>query len=338
MDLCKFIFRNPFLIASFRKEAGGRVLYQPGSIYWLSVAVGVLNSAMQASPLVIDTEPFEPKRALKTLEKYKVEVFFASPTTLSLMFQLPKIKKYNFSRLKYILSTGSRFGETLKTTMRDLLPKTTVLSFYGMTETTAPVTMELIHVGHPNAVGHLLPDSEIKIIDERGNVLGNGERGEIAIRKKEMFIGYYNDPDRTRETVDADGWIHSGDIGYFDDGGVLYVEDRKKDIILYRNTWVIPGDLEDKIEGLPGVKEVVVVGVPHEVDVEWPAAVVVKSAGSTVTEADVKNVVAKNFNEKSQLRGGVFFVDEIPKTYGGKYKRMEAKEIVIGLTQENVKK
>lgn len=257
-----------------------------------------------------------------------------SPTRLTAMLQVSNVKKFNLSKLRLIFSTGSLFGETLKQHVGKVLPHVTAISFYGSTETTTSISMEVIHLGHRNAVGHVLPGNQVKIVDQSGTALNNWQKGEILVKRDEMFHGYYNSPEKTRESVDEDGWLHTGDIGYFDGTGCLYIVDRIKDIILYRNFWVVPGALEDKIAALEGIKEVVVVGIPHEVDVEWPAAVVVKTKDSKVSEEDVKRVVAQNFSDTKQLRGGVFFVDSLPQTYSGKFKRLEVKKIAIGLFNE----
>lgn len=311
--------------------------FQPGSLYWASVILGMLSTTIRGATRIVNSDPFDPKRTLKIIEKYRVRILMVSPTRLTSMLQVQNLKKFHLSKLNFIFTTGSLFGETLKQQVRKNLPNTTVLSFYGSTETTTSISMEVIHLGHPNAVGHVLPGNQVKIIEKEGNAVNNWKKGEILVKRDEMFHGYYNAPEKTKESMDDDGWLHTGDIGYFDGTGCLYIVDRIKDIILYKNFWVVPGALEDKISALEGVKEVVVVGIPNEIDVEWPAALVARTKDSKVTEEDVKRLVADNFAETKQLRGGVFFVDSLPQTHSGKYKRLEARKIAIELSKRYCK-
>lgn len=251
------------------------------------------------------------------------------------MAQHPDVSKFDVSSLNVIVSAGSVLSDGLRARIMERIPDVSIFTFYGMSESTAAVTSGIVDGSRPGSVGQVAPGTQVKIIDEDGNALENEKQGEVLVRRNIMFAGYYNSPTKTKEAFDSDGWYHSGDVGYFDKDGHLYIIDRIKDIILYNNFWIAPAPLEDKIQSLNGVHECAVVGIPDEIAVDLPAAVVVKSTNSNVTEADVAKIIADNYADAKKLRGGVYFVESLPMTPSGKIKRREVKKIATELYKKS---
>lgn len=133
--------------------------------------------------------------------------------------------------------------------------------------------------------------------------------------------GYYNDQNSTMATIDKDGWLHSGDIGYYDEMGYFYIVDRLKELIKYKGYQVPPAELEAVLLTCPGIKDAVVIGVPNEEAGELPCAFVVKQDNSSLTTEEITKYVNERVSNHKHLRGGVRFVQEIPKTASGKILR-----------------
>ncbi|KAK8783580.1 hypothetical protein V5799_010057 [Amblyomma americanum] len=195
---------------------------------------------------------------------------------------------------------------------------------YGLSETIGFVCItEPETIGH-RSVGLPLPMVEYKIVDsEHGVALGPGDVGEITFRAPSLMRGYHNKPEATAEVIDQYGWFSSGDAGYYDSCGRLYVVERLKDMIKCLDQQVAPAEIESLLAQHPLVMEAAVVGIEHPDFGEAPTAFVVTapSVQGCVTEEELKRLVAEQAASHKHLHGGVVFVDHIPKTDTGKYMR-----------------
>lgn len=309
-----------------------------GSVYWISILRAVINTTLARNRRIITRETFTPETHMSYTQKYKPRYMVLSPTRLSLLFNHPDISKFDLSSLRIIATGGSVLYPSLLLRVKQVLPQVNIWCMYGASEVTNPICSGFAHPKHPASPGQVMHGNEIKIVDEQGNALENGQQGEIWVRRKIMFSGYYGTPEKRKEVIDEDGWFHTGDVGYFDDEGYIYIVDRIKDIILYKNFWVAPAPLEEKIMSLEGVEQAVVIGIPDEVCVDLPAAVVVRKNGSKVTEDEVKRVIADNYADAKHLRGGVFFAKEIPMTPNGKVKRLEVKKTILASLRPRIQR
>lgn len=229
------------------------------------------------------------------------------------------------------MSAGSILHAEVEIRMNKYLTNCQVYSGYGMSEATG-----IVSVNYPktkiDSVGQLAPGLCVKIIADDGTLCGINEDGEIVLDMKYKFIGYYDDDESTASTLDENGFLHSGDIGHFDEDGYLYVVDRKKDILKYMNYQISPSEIENTVLKHPGVKHVCVVGVPDVVCIDLPAAVVVRNTDDIeLNEGDIYDLVKSKLSDAKQLRGGVYFVDSIPMTPSGKLLRRLVREIVVNL-------
>jgi 4-coumarate--CoA ligase len=196
-----------------------------------------------------------------------------------------------------------------------------VVQGYGMTEL-SPVTHATPDgQGRPGTIGILVPDTECRVVDpDTGDDLGVGEDGEIWVRGPQVMRGYRNNPGATADTIDADGWLHTGDIGHVDANGHFTIVDRLKELIKYKGFQVPPAELEALVVTHPAVSDVAVIGIPDDEAGEVPKAFVVLQPGADATAEEIEAFVAERVAHFKQVRD-VEFVDAIPKSASGKILR-----------------
>ncbi|CAN6450173.1 unnamed protein product [Victoria cruziana] len=171
--------------------------------------------------------------------------------------------------------------------------------------------------------GTVVRNAELKLVDpDTGASLPRNQAGEICIRGNQIMKGYLNDPEATGRTIDKDGWLHTGDIGYVDEDEELFIVDRLKELIKYKGFQVAPAELEAMLLTHPAVADAAVVPMKDESAGEIPVAFVTKSKGSDVTEDDIKKFIAQQVVFYKKLHK-VFFVEAIPKAPSGKILRRE---------------
>lgn len=170
------------------------------------------------------------------------------------------------------------------------LPNGSVNNGYGLTETAAWVTVDFPKFSGSDSVGRLLNGYTVKIIDDQGNHCSVNEVGEIFIKDRYKFLGYYGNSELSREAFDSDGYFATGDVGYFDQNGLLYIVDRKKDAINYHD-WVWPSKIEEVLLESNCIEAACAVGVATDQVFELPTALVVVKDGATITEDEVSKMV-----------------------------------------------
>lgn len=182
------------------------------------------------------------------------------------------------------------------------------------------------------SAGVPVPNTEAKIIDvnddsKTSKGLGPNEKGELLIRGPQNMKCYLNNVDATNETITHDKWLRTGDLGYYDENGMIFITDRLKDLIKVKGFQVAPAELEEILRNHPKIIDAAVVGVAHEQWGEVPRAFVVKkNKTDTVSENELKEYVAKKVATFKQLHGGIVFMDDIPKNTTGKLLRRKLKE------------
>lgn len=173
------------------------------------------------------------------------------------------------------------------------------------------------------------PGTYAKVIDtETGKPLGPYQRGELCFKGDCIMKGYIGDKKATESTIDKSGWLHTGDIGYYDDDFEFFIVDRIKELIKYKGFQVPPAEIEALLLTHPKIKDAAVIGVPDEECGELPLAFVVKQTEGNLTEKEVIDFIAKKASPAKRLRGGVRFVDEIPKNPSGKILRRHLRDFV----------
>ncbi|XP_013418047.1 4-coumarate--CoA ligase 1 [Lingula anatina] len=270
---------------------------------------------------VVCISQFNPLLFLESIQKYRVRMLPCVPPMALLLAKHPIVDNYDLSCLEDILCAAAPLGVE---TERELKKRfnTEVGQGYGLTETSPCVSASPPTDRHPGASGVLMPNTECKVVDiETGKELGQDQDGELWFRGPQVMKGYLNNPQATAATVDKDGWLHTGDIGHYDSGHQLYIVERLKELIKYKGFQVPPAELEAVLLSHPAILDAAVVGIPDQEAGELPFAMVILKEGKKATKKEVADFVAGKLAPYKRLRGGVEFVDEIPKSASGKILR-----------------
>ncbi|WP_374527561.1 fatty acid--CoA ligase [Novosphingobium sp.] len=273
---------------------------------------------------------FEPTRVFDAVENRGVTRFFIVPAALQLLLNHPDCAKTDFSRIKYIMYGASPIPLDL---LRECIAMfgAEFVQNYGMTETTGTICVlppeDHTVEGNPRmrSAGKPLPGVEIVIRSPEGKILPQGEIGEIVTRSSSNMLGYWKLPEATASTMDADGWIATGDVGYMDADGYVYMYDRAKDMIITGAENVYPAEVESAIYGHPDVLEVAVIGVPDEKWGEAVKAVCVPKPGHTIDPQSIMDW-ARTRIAGFKVPKSVDVIDALPRNPSGKILRRSLRE------------
>lgn len=288
-------------------------------IYGMVVVMGFM---MYVGGKVVSMPRFDLEEFLRILQENKITVAALVPPIILALAKHPLVEQYDLTSLKRIFSGAAPLSAELQQAVTARLGCLTVQG-YGLTET-SPVTHSTPYEPSqvkPGSVGPSIRSTEVRIVDpSRGGDMGVNESGEVWIRGPQVMKGYLNRPDATRATVDSEGWLHTGDIGYVDEDGYLYVIDRLKELIKYKGLQVAPADLEGVLLTHESIADVAVIPVPDEEAGEIPKAYVVLKPNHRLTEQEIMDFVAGQVAPFKKVRE-VEFVNEIPKSASGKILR-----------------
>lgn len=178
------------------------------------------------------------------------------------------------------------------------------------------------------SVGNIQYGAWVKVCDtETGGILGPYQKGELCFKSPALMKGYLNNEEATKHTI-RNGWLHSGDIGYYDEDAMFFVIDRLKELIKYKGCQVSPTELESILLTNKNIRDAAVIGLPDEEACELPLAFIVPAADSDITEDEIISYIAERMSPAKRLRGGVRFVSSIPKNPSGKILRRLLRAIV----------
>nr|AGU01700.1 firefly luciferase-blasticidin S deaminase fusion protein [Cloning vector pCRm-luc2-BSD] len=273
---------------------------------------------------------FEEELFLRSLQDYKIQSALLVPTLFSFFAKSTLIDKYDLSNLHEIASGGAPLSKEVGEAVAKRFHLPGIRQGYGLTETTSAILITPEGDDKPGAVGKVVPFFEAKVVDlDTGKTLGVNQRGELCVRGPMIMSGYVNNPEATNALIDKDGWLHSGDIAYWDEDEHFFIVDRLKSLIKYKGYQVAPAELESILLQHPNIFDAGVAGLPDDDAGELPAAVVVLEHGKTMTEKEIVDYVASQVTTAKKLRGGVVFVDEVPKGLTGKLDARKIREILI---------
>jgi acyl-CoA synthetase (AMP-forming)/AMP-acid ligase II len=288
------------------------------------------NVAKAAANVILESKTFDPELVFQTIEKYRITNMFAAPTMVKLMVDSPAADKYDHSSLKCLNYGGApMYVEDLKHAIKKL--GNCLVQIYGQGESPMTIT-SLPHGGHVvkgtekqmkrlGSAGVQRTDVEVKIFDDEDNELPQGEIGEIVTRSDLVMRGYWHNPEATAETL-RNGWLHTGDVGYMDEDGYLFMMDRSKDMIISGGENIYPREIEEVICKHPAIREVAVIGVPDPKWGEAVKAVVSLVPGKAITAPELLLFCTKHI-AKYKVPKSVDFVDELPKSNYGKILKRE---------------
>uniref|UniRef100_A0A1B6DDZ7 Luciferin 4-monooxygenase n=1 Tax=Clastoptera arizonana TaxID=38151 RepID=A0A1B6DDZ7_9HEMI len=297
---------------------------------------GILNTSLVYGLHMISIPKFTPESYIECVLKYKPTVLFVVPSLLLFLASHPSVKSEHLTSIKEVTCGAAPATKSLIEKFKDKVGRNDIIikQGYGMTET-SPVTLFTPH-GAPSSkegsTGQLIKGTRAKVVSlTTGSVLGPHSSGELCIQGPQIMKGYLNNEEATRETIDEHGWLHTGDVAYYDEEGFFYIVDRTKELIKVKGNQVSPTELENIVIQMSGIADVAVVGIPDVLSGEIPRAFVVLRPGFHITEEEIIAFVEPKVAPYKKLAGGVRFLDMIPRNPAGKVLRNELKVFGINV-------
>lgn len=280
--------------------------------------VVVMNLSLRRGATCVTLPRFDLEAFLKMLQDWPIALAHIVPPIAVALAKHPVVDNYDLSGVRWLFSGAAPLGPQLTEAVETRL-NVRVRQGYGMTEASPATHYTVPGADRPGKIGPLVPLTEGRIVDpETGADLGVGQPGEVWVRGPQVMKGYLNNPEATAQTVDADGWLRTGDIGVVDEDGYIEIVDRLKELIKVKGLQVAPAELEALLLKHPNIADAAVIGVPDPDCGEVPKAVVVRRA--PLTGEEVMAFVSAHVAPHKRIRQ-VIFGDSIPKSPSGKILR-----------------
>ncbi|MGB3634057.1 MAG: AMP-binding protein [Rubrobacteraceae bacterium] len=326
------IIKNAFYIGECM-ELGpeDRVCIPVPFFHCFGCVLGTLNTVSHEGTMV-PVEQFDPEEVLKAVHEERCTALLGVPTMFIAELEHPDYEDYDTSSLRTGIMAGSPCPEeVMKQVVNDMGAEEITIA-YGQTESSPVITQtrteDPIEL-RVSTVGRKLPDVEVRIVDvETGEDVGAEEQGELYTRGYHVMKGYYKMPEETEETIDGEGWLHTGDLAVMDEAGYVKITGRARDMIVRGGENVYPREIEEFLYTHPGVSDVQVYGVPDEKYGEQIAAAVIVKQDATLTEDDVKEFCRDSI-ARFKVPKYVEFVEEYPMTASGKIQKYKLRESTV---------
>jgi fatty-acyl-CoA synthase len=334
------IVNNGFFVGEgLRLTADDRVCIPVPLYHCFGMVLGVLAAMTHGAASVLSGDGFEPLAVLETVANERCTALHGVPTMFIAELEHPRFGEFDLSSLRTGIMAGSPCPiAVMRRVVAEMhMPEVTIC--YGMTET-SPVSFQS-QTDDPvdrrvSTVGRIHPHVQVKIIDTNGQVTPRGTAGELLTRGYNVMRGYWGEPERTREAIDAGGWMHTGDLAVIDGEGYCNIVGRVKDMIIRGGENVSPREIEEFLYRHPAVLDVAVIGVPDAKYGEAVCACIRLRAGMTATEAEIREFCREQIAHYKVPRY-VRFVDSFPLTISGKVQKYLIREHLrseLNLTEE----
>ena len=288
-----------------------------------------MNCPIYMAATMVMLPRFNVKEILKTIEKYRVTIFFGVPTMYAVLASYPEIDKYDLTSIKFCISAAAPLPVEIQ---KEFIKKTkgVLVEGYGLTESSSithcnPLdkTMKTVKIG---SIGIPWPDTDAKIVDLKTGTrrLPIGKTGELVVRGPQVMKGYWRMPEETAHVL-RNGWLYTGDVGKMDEDGYFYTVDRKKDLIKYKGYRIYPRELEEVLYKHRAVEFCAVVGKPDPVVGEIPKAFIVLKEGAKASEKEIIGFIKKHVASYKVIRE-VEFLKELPRSSLGNVLRQKLRE------------
>ena len=301
--------------------------------------IQAMMAAIYGGRTLVMERQFEPEEWMTLVETEKANRAMMVPTMLKQLLDHPNFKKHDLSSLKVITYGAAPMPLPVIRKALEEFPGVSFINAFGQTETASTITAlgpeDHVLTGTPEeierklqrlaSIGKPMSDVEMKVVDDDGKKLGPGEVGEILARGPRVMSGYWKDEEKTAKTIDKDGWVHTGDVGYVDKDGYYFLSGRSSDMIIRAGENISPEELENAIREHPKVEDVAVIGVPDETWGEEPRAVVIPKKGQKPTEEEIMEWCRERLASFKRPRT-VVFVDDLPRNPMGKLIKREIRE------------
>ncbi|XP_055679602.1 uncharacterized protein LOC129787824 [Lutzomyia longipalpis] len=316
-----------FIDDKFFEGTGERIM---SCLPWFHIfGLGNILALGTCGITLISLPRFEEKLFLSSIEKYKANKILMVPPLMVFLAKNPLVSKYDLSSLRELYCGAAPLSkeveDAVKARIRNIKE---IRQGYALSETSLSA---LFSKGRtkPGSSGTVVSATYCKVVDpETGKILGPNQPGELCFKGPQIMRGYIGNDAATKDTMDKDGYFHTGDVGYYDEDKYFFIVDRLKELIKYKGFQVPPAELEALLVAHPKVLDAAVIGLPDDAAGELPLAFVVKKPNTDVTEKEIKDYIASKVTNYKQLRGGVRFIDEIPKNPSGKILRRELRLLI----------
>ena len=325
------ILNNGYLVAEAMKFTSNDKLCIPVPLYHcFGMVLGSLVCLAKGAAAVFPGESFDPLTTLQVIELERCTALHGVPTMFIAELEHPDFAKFDLRSLRTGVMAGATCPEEVMRRVQNLMHMQQVLIGYGQTECSplnhitemdSPVEKRVL------TVGRALPHTEVKIVDEFGEVLPIGQPGEVCSRGYCIMQCYWNDPVKTAATIDSAGWLHSGDIGQMDEEGYVQIVGRIKDMIIRGGENIYPREIEEKLYTHKDVQDAAVFGIQSDKYGEEVCAWIKVRAGSTITEADIRHFLTEKFAYFKVPRY-IKFVEQYPMTVTGKIQKFKMRELM----------
>ncbi|KAG0001552.1 putative fatty-acid--CoA ligase FadD10 [Modicella reniformis] len=280
---------------------------------------------------LVSLRKFQGEAFLQAIQVHKIKSVNLVPPQVLFLVKSPQVENFDLSSLRQVTVAAAPCSRELTEALLNGFPKLAFRQGYGMSELSPVVAMGIYGQLVYGSSGRMVPNQEVRLVDPAtGQDAVPGERGEIWVRGPHVMKGYRNNPKATQETIDVEGWLHTGDVGFIDEGENLFVVDRIKELIKYKGFQVAPAELEAILLSHPHILDTAVIGVEDkEQATELPLAFVVKHPEHPeLSEQGVKDFVDSKVAPHKKLRGGVRFIDAIPKSAAGKILKKDLRVLL----------
>ena len=292
-------------------------------IYGMQV---LMNGLICNGVMTVTMPRFDMVEALEAVQSLGITRFFAVPPIVIGLANAPIVDDFDTSSIRQVFSGAAPLGAELAAQASKRLGCEVVQGF-GMTEL-SPVSHSTVEGDYrPGTSGVTVSNTESRIVDpDTGEDQPIGKRGELWVRGPQVMLGYLNRPEATAETIDDDGWLHTGDIGIIDEHGHMSIVDRMKELIKFKGFQVAPAELEALLITHPKVADVAVIGIPDDEAGELPKAFITVPPGESVTLEEIQSLVSENLVSYKQIRS-LEVIDAIPKSASGKILRKDLRNL-----------
>jgi long-chain acyl-CoA synthetase len=281
----------------------------------------VLGGTLATGASILLTERFDPVSTLESLGQHGITVLSGAPPMYAAWAHLVDAPADAFRTVRLAVSGAAGLPYEVYEACRQRFGLT-VFEGYGLTEASPVVTISVGDDPRPGSIGVSLPGVDVRLVDEAGDDVLEGDTGEVWVRGPNVFAGYWEDPEATATAITPDGWLRTGDLAVTDADGYLYLVDRVKDLVIVSGFNVFPAEVEEVLLEHPAVEEAAVIGVEHPHTGEAIKAYVVPSSGATVEEDEIAEFCAERL-ARYKCPSAVVVVDELPHGLTGKVLRRE---------------
>lgn len=326
------IVKNAFYIGECMKLGPeDRVCIPVPFFHCFGCVLGTLNTVTHEGTMV-PVEQFDPEKVLRAIHEERCTAVLGVPTMFIAELEHPNFERYDTSSLRTGIMAGSPCPIEVMKKVVDVMGASEITIAYGQTEASPVITQtrteDPIEL-RVSTVGRALPDVEVKIVSlETGEEVGPGEQGELCTRGYHVMRGYYKMEEKTREVIDEDGWLHTGDLAVMDENGYVRITGRAKDMIIRGGENIYPREIEEFLYTHPKISDVQVYGVPDEKYGEQVAAAIKVKPGEELTAEEVREFCRERI-ARYKIPHYIDFVDEYPMTASGKIQKYKLREAAI---------